>query len=308
MEQNKKILIIKIGAMGDILRITPVVHSLSDFGFQIDILTSRIGKEIFKNNPFVNNIYILYHKRNFLELFFLLSKLKRVKFNYLINFESFNMIRKFANRLNADKIINLNDFFEYINVIELFYLAVNKIMPNSVYNKYSIEIYPSQKDKEKIDNFLIPFNTKKKIVFHIGSSKTNRLLNKNFNDIRLWDINNYLKTIQKLLEQNYYIFLIGSKLEKVINRKIKEKINHKNLIIIHNFSLQELFYFISKCDWFISSDTGPAHLAAGTKINQICLCGPTDAEISAPMKRKNLFILQKNNENCPPCYNDITRK
>jgi len=122
-------------------------------------------------------------------------------------------------------------------------------------------------------------------------------------DVRLWPIDSYIKLIQQLVDKQYSVFLTGTRLEKTINEKVLKAVGHAHVVDTSGkFNIQQLQVMIARMDCFISGDTGPAHIAASVPVRQICLCGPTDAGHSAPMKDSNLYLIQKNPEDCPPCY------
>lgn len=300
-----KILLIKHGALGDVLRVTPVIHTLSENGYIIDVLTSGIGSKVLKNNPHVNKMYILKNKKNCIKLFFLLKTLKKKHYDYVVNFETMKQIDKFCIKLNYSNHIcssNIKVENPNLNVIDLFYEYIKPIVKS--FKKYNNEIYPTDSDINYVNNFLEKFpGDTRKIGIHIGTSKTDRLFKKNFYDVRLWPEENYIKLIKMIVEKKHTVFLTGSKLEKTINKKIIKNVSSRNIVdTAGDFNIQQLHVFINQMDWFISSDTGPAHIAASTPVKQICLCGPTDGKNSAPKDKKNYFLVQKNSDDCPPCY------
>jgi ADP-heptose:LPS heptosyltransferase len=53
---SNRVLICRLGAIGDCIIITPLIHALSDMGREVFVLTSEVGADIFRNNPFVSKI------------------------------------------------------------------------------------------------------------------------------------------------------------------------------------------------------------------------------------------------------------
>jgi len=297
-------LVVKTGAFGDCLRITSIVHTLSDLKYNIDIFTSTAGEIIFKNNPFVNKIYKVKHTRNFIEMFLIIRKIRKNNYDLIINFETAERIVKAISELNFKRYIDFKQINvdEKLNIYDYNYKFIELITDN--FRKYKYEIYPTKLDIDKVNKFLDIYKDKKKISIHIGSSKTNRFL-KNKYDLRLWQFEKYVELIDYLLKENFVVFLTGSKNEKTINEEIIKKLQIKNDFIVDTagkFNLQELYYFLANNDLFISGDVGVAHIAAAANVKQICLCGATDGSISAPPSRQNYFLIQKNPIDCPPCY------
>jgi len=97
----KKILIVRIGNIGDVLFATPVIRKLRKvFGnAQIDILTSPQGKVVVEKSPYLNNIFI-YRKFHKIERWFkkrkLLKGLLLNKYDLCVVLESNLEYTKFA--------------------------------------------------------------------------------------------------------------------------------------------------------------------------------------------------------------------
>jgi lipopolysaccharide heptosyltransferase I len=67
-------------------------------------------------------------------------------------------------------------------------------------------------------------------------------------------------------------------------------------------SLTELAEIARRCDLFVGSDTGPLHLAAATGIPVVALYGPTDPKVNAPYTVRPHLVLV-GDVSCRPCRN-----
>ncbi|MBN2056555.1 glycosyltransferase family 9 protein [bacterium] len=65
-------------------------------------------------------------------------------------------------------------------------------------------------------------------------------------------------------------------------------------------NLKQLYYLISRCDMFISGDTGPLHLAAAAGCPSLALFGPSDPRRNGPYGMRHTVIWKK--PHCAPCY------
>jgi ADP-heptose:LPS heptosyltransferase len=107
-KKNKSCLIIRLGAYGDMLMITPVVRKLKEEGYYVILNTNKRGKEVFENNPNVDE--------------------------YIMHDESMDAEdlpehwEKLKKRINADKFINFTESLE-CNV------ALHPIQPAYNYTK-----------------------------------------------------------------------------------------------------------------------------------------------------------------------------
>src|SRR3989338_3317564 len=96
-----KILIIKTGALGDVLRTSFLAQALKDkykkINPEIFWITSQSASQFFINNPYVDNL-IISEERN---------KLKKINFDVVINLEESQEDAKFTSSLKSKKIIGV---------------------------------------------------------------------------------------------------------------------------------------------------------------------------------------------------------
>jgi ADP-heptose:LPS heptosyltransferase len=108
------------------------------------------------------------------------------------------------------------------------------------------------------------------------------------------------KEIFKILDKfNLEIYIFGLENEKVYLDKIK-KFNSKNRIIslLGKISLEELPFYISQTNLYISSDTGNSYIADSFKIPLINFAGPCYMQEQRPIGKDVLVI--ESNAKCVP--------
>lgn len=87
--------------------------------------------------------------------------------------------------------------------------------------------------------------------------------------------------------------------DREVGNLIVDKVkSDKVMNIIGKTSLGQSVALMSKCNYFITHDSGPMHLTAASGTKVIALFGPTPAERSAP---KNSIVIKKDLK-CEPCY------
>ena len=59
----KKVLIIRTGAIGDVVETTGLVHSLNKAGWCVDYLTGETPAQLLKDSPEIHKIFILYKSK-----------------------------------------------------------------------------------------------------------------------------------------------------------------------------------------------------------------------------------------------------
>ena len=95
MYEKGTTLIIKIGALGDVVRTSFIAQALKErTGNKIVWLTSKVAKSLFINNPYVDEIVTIDEK----------EKLKNISYNEVINLEEDDELCKFSSGLKYKKI------------------------------------------------------------------------------------------------------------------------------------------------------------------------------------------------------------
>ncbi len=281
-----KILIIKLDAIGDVLRTTSLLPALKRKyqDSNISWLTKKNASPLFKNNDLVDEILIYEDSsvipRLSIEKFNLIINLdpsgqssalatfaaSDIKFGYIINekgkvvpannlahdwFEmgAFDNLKK-SNKKTYQRIIHEICNLEYKKDEIIFNLTGNeKIFAEKFKNKYNLENY----------DFVIGINA--------GASDRWQY--------KKWRLNGYEELITRLIDDyNCAVLLYGSKDEIEINGKLNS-ISQRVIDTGSDNSLRQFAALISLSDIFVTGDTLGLHIATALKKKILCLFGPT---------------------------------
>jgi ADP-heptose:LPS heptosyltransferase len=281
-----KMLIIKLEAIGDVLRTTSILHAIKKKYPESHItwLTKQASKEIFSNNPFVDNLLFIeepdLNSRLSTEEFDLLlhpdssptsagiasAVIAKEKRGYLLNnlgkvvpvdsrgiewieMGAFDKLKK-ANKKTYQQIIHEILGFEYEKGEIIINFDDNEIEHrDKFYNSEHLENY----------RYIIGINT--------GASHRWRY--------KQWRYDGYEELISILSKRNdTCILLYGGSEEEEANLILKTKF--PNVIDTGcNNSLREFFALADLSDIMITGDTMALHAATALKKKVICLFGPT---------------------------------
>jgi ADP-heptose:LPS heptosyltransferase len=304
---SKKILVIKLQALGDILMMTPAVRILKQNHpeFSIDHLVFKHYKEVTQYNAYINSVIILDEKRcTFRGIFYLLSvisEIRKARYDIIINFHPSRFIRIVCMLLGGKKVIhtvfNMNSTPQYHaiifqNVIRSHFSGIDTDVEN---HKMDFFINVKNVDQIKLSRYQNYMCIQPGGGNNLGESTR----------IKQWPFVNYIQLI-KLIQgfSPIPILLTGDALDKDIAAAIaKEAPGVIN--VCGETNLDELAFLFSKSRVNISGDTGSMHLAATTDIPLITLFGPTDPVKLLPMAGKTELI--KTAVDCAPCYFGIFR-
>lgn len=316
----KKILIIKLGAFGDLVMLTPAIKLIrTNFpDSEITLLVSDKYKEIIENNPYIDNLISVKcfenKNRNYFDILKTLKLIREQKFDLLINFHTSLKMNLFAFLSGVKERIgfDINGGFLNTKVIKYFKLKgkhesvkyielLKAIGINPKIKKIEYKIHVPYKLEKCLDKKLKSKKIKKNmklIGFVIGGSE-----NSKFHLNRRWPIQNWISLANKIQEKDkkIKILLIGDKKDWEIGEKIKnETMNTINLCGF--LDIKELVILMKRLRYLISVDTGPMHIGASqTKV--IALFGPTDPKEFGPLPFGRHIII-KSNRRCSPCYID----
>ncbi len=309
-----KILILKLCCLGDMVFILPAISNLKkNFpNAKITLISSSWVKNIFKYIPDVNNFLVFDppFKGGFINkissAFKLIRLIKKENFDLALSchrdssFGTILMLSGIRYRLGFKNTSFINYFSEYDDTIHetqryLNILSDNELKVTDVEPKLTrIRNIESIKDKNDIPKDSVTIG-----IFPFGGINPGTVMK-----IKRWDLNNYLKIIDKLTQEHpeYNIILFeGTHEDEKFDSTAKFPRNVKIRSIINN----DLMY---SCNVFLSADTGAIHLAAAFGIHTIGLFGPSDPRLVAPLNFNNGIFhkyIWKQPE-CSPCYTPQT--
>ena len=280
----KQILIIKTGALGDVVRTSFFAKYLNEqYDFKIHWLACEASKDIVINNSFIHKVYVdakeipklswdivfsLEDEIDFISLATKIDKKKLVGL-YLENNEiCYDKITSYWNNMG------IHSKFGLEKANELKYR--NKLSHLEIYSQIFQVEGPKPNWKGKIPKFIDIKTTQKKISIGINPFAGNRWPGK---EIPIKEINLLLNKIQES-EKFKKIYLFGdySKWVKVDFKKFSKCIylNTENDIDLFANELKRI-------QILITSDSLAVHLACALGIPFICFFGPTSAsEVTVP--------------------------
>jgi len=105
-----------------------------------------------------------------------------------------------------------------------------------------------------------------------------------------WSLIKFISLIEKLAEEyNPYFIITGSKSDAKEINYLKTNSTQKLYFFIDR-EIPLLAALISRCDLFITNDTGVMHVAGATDVKQISIFGPTNPFNWAPIGLNKFFI------------------
>ncbi|MEA1956687.1 MAG: glycosyltransferase family 9 protein [Campylobacterota bacterium] len=300
---KKSILIIRCGALGDLVCSTSIIEAVRlSFGEQtiIDFVSNPGTNKLFENDYRINKKISIKYKK--IPLFF--SKQKREIINYsktypydfVFNLENSKYFNDLVKNINTKKTINISNVKipnDIQHMVEKMKYPFKFIVNDEIFNKSFPKLIGS--DSKDIDKkYNLP--TKYLIISPSNSHQKRSIFN-----YRAWTNENW-KQLINILSNKIQTVVIGNKNEDEFFDKLKPyPINVIDLVA--KTSLPDLITIIKNAQGLIATDTGTAHIASATNTEVFALIGPTPAYETGPYQTPfNKVHIISSNLDCSPCY------
>ncbi|MCM1338651.1 MAG: glycosyltransferase family 9 protein [Muribaculaceae bacterium] len=322
MIKIKKVLLIRLSSLGDVIFNIPLANALKSAGYELTWLVSEKGYKLVKNNPCVDDVIFVplskwkkegFSFRCFSEIFELIKFIRSKKFDIAIDcqmmFKSlFWLLFCGAKRRITSmyaKELSVIAGNEWVN--NVFYKPKCHIVSNYLnYAKYlgvsteQIKVsLPKRSDKQikKIDKLLKNIDKTKPLVILAPATTW---------DNKHWADDNWQVLIGKIKNRCNIVFSGGDKEFEYV-----ENINKARFLnLAGKTNILELAEVFSRADVVISPDSGSAHLAwASGKPAVVTIFTCTPKNILAPFGDENKYIaLGGEGLPCQPCYSKKCKK
>jgi len=313
MENRNRILIVEVNWLGDVLFSTPAIRALKVKypNSYIGVLVHKRCKEVLLGNPNVNEILVLdeadRHRGIFGKLRLIRQlRAKRIDRVYLFH-RSFTralicLLSGIKNRIgyytSKRKFLLTENIMPPQGVVHraaYFYYLVTKNIPKDI-KSLSCDFFIPDGDVFYIKNLLDKenlINSKKIVVIHPSGNWFPKR----------WPKENFAKLADELIEKfAATVIFSGAQQEKDILAGILSLMKNKTINLCGKTTLKQLGALFKQADLVISADSGPLHIAIALKRPTVAIFGPTSADITGPLTKEDIFILQKEIGCVIPCY------
>ena len=259
VEDIRKILIIRFGAIGDLLHSSEIFRSIKRKYPKIEIhyLTTKVPAQIIENDNDIDKIILLEDKK-YKYLWKLAKELHKEKYDLIINLQNSNRAKFLAFFTFAKKTVTYKKTFK-LHAVENFWQTAHKVFKD-IELKQELELQISQELIEKIKK-LLP-SDKKIVTINIFTSHTRQG--------RRWRKEYFRQlTLDLISKYNCQIVFSGSP-DEADELNDFEGLSQNITILAGKLSLMESCALYALSDVMISGDTGPLHLASGCK-KPVCI-------------------------------------
>jgi heptosyltransferase-2 len=296
----KKYLLIRLGAIGDIVLATAAIEAISQAepDSQIDLVCKARFAGLLKGHPKLANIYGFdeagRHK-GLRGLLLFIHELSANKYNFIIDLQNNPRSRMITLCLNAGKKIHWpKDTWRrrmlvwgqgrgktYKTVIQRYLAAVEKagIKQPEVKPK----LYPVADDSIKLPQGGF-------IAIAPGAHWPTKR----------WPAENYSKLISNLVNRESEIVIVGDKNDRAIAEEIIKASGANAINLCGQLDLAQLIYVLSKAKLLVTNDTGAMHIAEAAGTPVAAIFGPTVKQFGFAPWRPGSRVIETELD-CRPC-------
>lgn len=310
-----KILIFRIGAIGDVIMTTALVRAVRKRypDAKISYLVGKTSAQVLEGNKNVDEIITfddeIMFKKQIFKVLGLIRQIRKKKFDTALTLDKSRFAGLFIRLCKIQKRIGFDRKGEGKNhTIKVpydgtkneadYYAELGKKM--DAFDGYELELPIRTEDmdwaKKEIGKLKKPVCISPGGAKNIGQEAT---------------IKRYTRydELADLLIERYGsdIVLVGSKGDKEVTEKIKK--NSKYPEKIHDYAgkttIKQAGALIKNCKLMITHDSGPAHITAAVKTPLIVMFGPTPSKRFAP---KNSVVVERKECICYDIYGKFSPK
>lgn len=312
LKSSQNILVIKIGAIGDIILATASLKEIRR-KFPKAKIACLVGKEaapLLQRCPYIDEIIIFDSKFKdcgVLGLIKLSLKIRRQKFDKVIDFQNNEKSHLLAWLSGARELYGyrnkklgfllnrgINNVEKNISPVEHQFKVLNELDIQYT-DSVQLELWPSDQDFNYIDELLeSEWLTGKHKIVGVNVAASERWRTKN------WPEEKIALLCDRLAELNVRVILTGTDKDKNLVKRIKGKAKSKVADFSGKTNILQLAALIKRCNVFITPDSAPLHVAAAMEVPFIAFFGPTDERRHLPPSRTGQVL--STNLDCRPCY------
>ena len=289
--QVKRILVITLSNVGDIILTTPVIKTLSkEFPeARIDVMAGPRGREIFEKDPRVFKLIIYDKHSSVKEKARLQLKLKKLNYDFVVDLRNtiFGLLLGPKYRTATIQRFPAN----IVHKKKRHLYRIHSLGLDDLGEPYYIHI--PEEDDEYISRLLKENNVAEPFVVVNPGAKSY---------LKRWTAEGFAKVCDRLIDEcGSEIIFVGMKEDEAVVNNIIGKMTKSAHNLVSKTNIRQLASLLKRASLVITNDSAPLHLGCAVDAKVLALFGPTDPKKYGPTGEFDMVINKK--LSCSPCEN-----
>lgn len=285
----KRILLITLSNVGDIMLTTPVIKALkTEFPLaRVDVMVGPDGREVFERDPAVFKLIIYDKHMPITEKRRLQLKLKKLGYDLVVDLRNTVFPMLIGPKFRTSTIQRFPKNIIHSRSKHLYRLKTFGIDAEGV----SSYIHIPGEDDAYVSELLNKENIKDPFVVINPGAKSH---------IKRWHCDGFASVADRLVSEcGVEVVLIGTENDKdaVAGTMLKMRGRHHNFV--NKTNIRQLAALIGKSKLLITNDSAPLHIGCAVGAKVLAIFGPTDPKRYGPTGEFDFVIAKK--LHCSPC-------
>lgn len=289
----KKILVVSLTNIGDIIAICPSMDVLLDAfpGAKISVIVGPKGRSLFEENPNIDRVYVYDKHSGLIEKIQWITRLREQRFDAVIDFRNTLIPFLVHARTRTPPALFMP---KNLHLVDKHLVRLKSIYESSgkTEDRKAIVILP--KDRTYVDSLLaghIRPGEKFVLVAPVAADSA-----------KTWHPAGFAQVCDQLIERyGLKVVMVGGVENTEVMVSIQAQMAHPMLALAGKTNLLQVCELVNRALFAIVHDSGIMHLASYFNRQCLALFGPTDPRLSGPWSANSGFIWK--NQECVRCTN-----
>jgi lipopolysaccharide heptosyltransferase I len=324
----ERILVIRLSAIGDIVRTIPAVHALRE-GFpkaHISWVVEEKGRDILLHQPEIDEIIVFHRNRwgkGILNPLTFLRTIREVyRFYKELRARHYDICLDFHGLLKSGLVSYLSGARERVGFARGYCKDCNYLFNNRRVRLRSRRLSRFERNLALIRSLgldggsgEVEFHVSKEDIDYVGEFFRSQGLEMSGPLVAIhpatspntpykrWPSARYSKLADRLVEElGASVLFTWGPGEKPTVDEVRARMRRDSWVAPETHSLKQLGEIFRRCNLYIGGDTGPMHISSLVKTPVVGIFGPTDHIVNAPYEGTPYIMVRKDIP-CSPCRN-----
>ena len=302
----RKVLIIKLRYIGDVLLASSILPSLHESfpQAQIVMLVNPGTQEVLRHNPYIHEILTLPREKWWKQLRFL-QEIRARQFDWVLDFTDgdrsaiisaatgatvrlgYNNEHRWRGRLYSSCV---DSCYGTMHMVDYHMKALEQL---GVPVKVSVpHVFVQPEAEEAADRHIrnLGLIDTPWVMIH----PTARYW------FKAWSVSRFARLVDELHRQGFPVVIVGESKDRGVGQDIQHSAQSPMFSLMGQTSVMELAALMKRCALFIGNDGGPMHIAAGVGCNIVALFGPSNPLVWGPRGERHTVIYK--GLDCGECF------